>query len=408
MNTTCRFCGKKISDTFIDLGVSPLSNSYIDKNKLDLGEVFLPLKANICKDCLLVQLDEYESPTGIFSDYAYLSSYSNSWLNHAKDYVNKTSDEYKLSKNSLVVEIASNDGYLLQYFKEKEIPSLGIEPAANVAKIAQNKGIKTIVDFFRKDLALKLKKEGLQADLIVANNVLAHVPDLNSFIEGMNILLKEDGIVTIEFPYLLNLIDYNQFDTIYHEHFSYFSFYTVNKVLNEHNMKLFRVEQLKTHGGSLRIYACHKSSNREVEKSVFDLNAYERERGADKLNFYLSFKSNVEKIKVEVLSFLVKAKKQGKRVCAYGAPAKGNTLLNYCGIGTEFIEFTVDKNPLKQNTYLPGSRIPVFDPAKIKEFRPDYLIILPWNIKAEIMQQESIIRDWGGKFVTFIPQTEVL
>lgn len=288
------------------------------------------------------------------------------------------------------------------------VPALGIEPAANVAEVARNKGIDTIVEFFGKELALKLKIQGIQADLIVANNVLAHVPDLNSFVGGMDILLKENGIITVEFPYLLNLIDYNQFDTIYHEHFSYFSFYTVNKVFAAHNMKLFRVELLETHGGSLRIYACHKSSSQEVEKSVFELDKYEQERHADTLAFYMSFKDHVEKIKADTLSFLIEAKRQGKRVCAYGAPAKGNTLLNYCGIGTEFIKFTVDRNPLKQNTYLPGSRIPVFHPDKIREFRPDYVVILPWNIKDEIIQQESKIRDWGGKFVIFIPETEIL
>lgn len=408
MSASCRFCGKKLSDTFIDLGVSPLSNSYIDYDKLDYGEVFLPLKANICRECLLVQLDEYESPEGIFSEYAYLSSYSDSWLRHAKDYVDKVSKEFGIDKNSQVVELASNDGYLLQYFKQMGVPALGIEPAANVAEVARNKGIDTIVEFFGKELALKLKIQGIQADLIVANNVLAHVPDLNSFVGGMDILLKENGIITVEFPYLLNLIDYNQFDTIYHEHFSYFSFYTVNKVFSAHNMKLFRVELLETHGGSLRIYACHKSSSQEVEKSVFELDKYEQERHADTLAFYMSFKDHVEKIKADTLSFLIEAKRQGKRVCAYGAPAKGNTLLNYCGIGTEFIKFTVDRNPLKQNTYLPGSRIPVFHPDKIREFRPDYVVILPWNIKDEIIQQESDIRDWGGKFVIFIPETEIL
>lgn len=408
MSTKCRFCGKEISDTFVDLRVSPLSNSYVPYDKIDAGEFFLPLKANVCSNCLLVQLDECETPGAIFSDYAYLSSYSESWLKHAKLYVEKMTEEFQYDKYSQVVELASNDGYLLQYFNDMGIPALGIEPAANVAEIAKNKGIKTIVDFFGKELAMKLKIQGIKADLIIANNVLAHVPDLNGFVGGMDILLKEEGIVTVEFPYLLNLIDYNQFDTIYHEHFSYFSFYTVCRVFESHNMKIFRVEKLKTHGGSLRIFACHNNSNRIVESSVNELREYERNRGADKIDFYLSFKEKVEKIKMDVLSFLIEAKRQRKRVCGYGAPAKGNTLLNYCGIGTEFIEFTVDKNPLKQNTYLPGSRIPVFGIEKIIEYKPDYLVILPWNIKEEIIKQESVLRNWGGKFVTFIPELEIL
>ena len=408
MSSTCRFCGNKLTHTFVDLGVSPLSNSYVNYDKLDFGEVFLPLKANVCDDCLLVQLDEYESPEGIFSDYSYLSSYSDSWLQHAKNYVEKVTDEFGLDENSKVIELASNDGYLLQYFKQKNIPCLGIEPAANVAEIAKNKGIETIVDFFGKELAMKLKIQGIQADLIAANNVLAHVPDLNSFVAGMDILLKDNGVVTVEFPYLLNLIDYNQFDTIYHEHFSYFSFYTVSKVFAAHNMKLFKVEQLKTHGGSLRIYACHKVDSREIDESVNKLLAYEAERGADKVDFYLNFKNKVETIKCNALKFLIEAKAAGKTVCGYGAPAKGNTLLNYCGIGPEFIQYTVDKNPLKQNTYLPGTRIPVYSPDKLMETKPDYLVILPWNIKDEIIAQEKGISEWGGKFVTFIPELEII
>ena len=408
MGVSCRFCGKRLSNTFIDLGVSPLSNSYVDYDKANLGEIFFPLKANICDSCLLVQLDEYESPDGIFSNYAYLSSYSDSWLMHARNYVERMISDYKFDENSQVVELASNDGYLLQYFKQKNIPALGIEPAANVAEIAKKKGIDTIVDFFGKELALKLKIQGIQADLIVANNVLAHVPDLNSFVSGIDILLKDEGIATLEFPYLLNLIDYNQFDTIYHEHFSYFSFYTVRKVFEAHNMSIYNVEQLKTHGGSLRIYACHKSDMRSINNSVQELIDYEHTRGADEMNFYASFQKKVEKIKCDALEFLIDAKKQGKHVCGYGAPAKGNTLLNYCGIGTELIEFTVDRNPLKQNTYLPGSRIPVYAPEKIEEYKMDYVIIFPWNIKEEIMSQEAVIREWGGKFVTFIPCTEIL
>lgn len=408
MAATCRFCGKELEHVFVDLGTSPLSNSYIPMDKANHGEVFYPLKAHICQECFLVQLEEYQSPAGIFSDYAYLSSCSASWLAHAKQYTEDIVAEYKLDVHSQVVELASNDGYLLQYFKEKNIPAFGIEPAANVAKIAQQKGIETLVEFFGANLAHRLSKQGTQADLIIANNVLAHVPDLNDFVEGIRILLSENGIVTAEFPYLLNLMDENQFDTIYHEHFSYFSFFTINKVFAAHGMRIFDVKHLKTHGGSLRIYACHQNSNRSEKASVQELLTKEQQRGANRLNFYLDFHEQVEKTKRQVLSFLIKAKSEGKKVCGYGAPAKGNTLLNYCGIRSDMIDFTVDKNPLKQNTLLPGSRIPVYAPDKIVEFKPDYLVILPWNIRDEIMQQEARIRDWGGQFVVFIPEVKVL
>ncbi len=408
MCNICRFCGKKLTEVFVDLGLSPLANSYIDKDKIERGELFLPLKAKVCKECFLVQLDEFESPKDIFSNYAYLSSFSDSWLQHAELYVHKMIDEYRLNSSSMVVEIACNDGYLLQYFKENNIPALGIEPASNVAEIAKKKGIDVVVDFFGKELASDLKKKGIVADLIVANNVLAHVPDLNSFVSGMEVLLKDEGIVTVEFPYLINLIEENQFDTIYHEHFSYFSFLTASRVFEAHSMYVFRVEKLKTHGGSLRVYACRNNSKRVVEDSVIRLLEEEKNVGADKLEYYQSFAKKTEYIKFATLSFLIDAKLNNKRVCGYGAPAKGNTLLNYCGIGKELIEFTVDRNPLKQNTFLPGSRIPVYEIDKIREFKPDYLIILPWNIKEEIMEQEKIIREWGGKFVTFIPELEII
>lgn len=409
MATYCRFCGEKLKDTFIDLGVSPLANSYVDFEKANLGEVFFPLRANICGKCKLVQLDEYESPGGIFSNYAYLSSYSESWLNHSRMYVDKMIEEYGFDEKSQIVEIASNDGYLLQYFAQRNIPVLGIEPAANAAEIAQKKGIKTLVDFFGRELALKLKIEGIKANLIVANNVLAHVPDLNSFVSGIDTLLSEDGIVTVEFPYLIRLIEESQFDTIYHEHFSYFSFMTVQSVFNSHNMRIYRVEKLPTHGGSLRVYACHRDNKRiPDEESVENLIKFEHTIGADSLEYYLGFHNKVENIKMEVLSFLIEQKRKKKKVCGYGAPAKGNTLLNYCGIGVELMAFTVDKNPLKQHTFLPGSRIPVYSPEKIEEYRPDYVVILPWNIKNEVIAQESVIRSWGGRFVTFIPKIDVV
>lgn len=408
MAATCRFCQKPLVDVFVDLGTSPLSNSYVPKEKMNQGEVFYPLKAHVCRECFLVQLEEYQSPVGIFSDYAYLSSCSDSWLAHARQYTDDIVEEYKLGNHSQVVELASNDGYLLQYFRQKNIPAFGIEPAANVAKIAQEKGIDTLVEFFGVELARRLSSQGTCADLVIANNVLAHVPDLNDFVEGINILLSKNGIVTAEFPYLLKLMDENQFDTIYHEHFSYFSFLTINRVFAAHGMRIFDVKHLKTHGGSLRIYACHTDSAYVETPRIQALLAEEYRRGADQLEFYLSFCRQVEQSKRRILSFLIEAKSTGKRICGYGAPAKGNTLLNYCGIRSDLIDFTVDKNPIKQNTFLPGTRIPVYGPEKILEFRPDYLVILLWNIRDEIMRQEEHIREWGGRFVTFIPEVEIL
>lgn len=403
----CRFCGKELKHIFLDLGVSPLANSYVPIDKSDAGEVFLPLKVEVCDECFLVQLREYESPKNIFSEYAYLSSFSTSWVEHAKNYVDMITEEEGLNDQSQVIEIASNDGYLLQFFKEKNIPTLGIEPSGNVAEIAKSKGIETIVEFFGAELATDLKNNNRTADLIVGNNVLAHVPDLNGFVEGVNILLKEDGIATFEFPYLIDLMRYNQFDTIYHEHFSYFSFFAVNRVFASHGMKIFKVDRLDTHGGSLRIYACHSGSSRTIENSVRLLIEEEKSEGIDNIAIYETFMNKVEALKIDILSFLIDAKKEGKKVCGYGAPAKGNTLLNYCGVGTELLDFTVDKNPLKQNTYLPGCRIPVMDIEQIEKYKPDYLVILPWNIKDEIVKQEEGIREWGGKFVTFIPMVDI-
>lgn len=408
MVPVCRFCKKPLTNTFVDLGTSPLSNSYILQEKQDEGEIFYPLKAYVCEECFLVQLKEYQSPAGIFTDYAYLSSCSDSWLLHAKQYTDEIVAQYGFGSHSQVVELASNDGYLLQFFQQKGIPAFGIEPAANVAKLAQQKGIHTLTEFFGTELARRLEGQKIHADLVIANNVLAHVPDLNDFVEGIHILLAENGMVTAEFPYLLNLIAKNQFDTIYHEHFSYFSFFTISRVFAAHGMRIFDVKQLKTHGGSLRIYACRENSEYKENPNVQKLLDEEHRQGANQIEFYHDFSKKVEQTKRRILSFLIEAKNAGKKICGYGAPAKGNTLFNYCGIRSDLIDFTVDKNPLKQNTLLPGSRIPVYAPEKIAEFQPDYLVILPWNIRDEIMQQEKHIREWGGKFVTFIPEVEIL
>jgi len=372
-------------------------------------EPFYPLNVHVCEKCFLVQLEEFESPENIFSDYAYFSSYSDSWLKHTKEYVDKMIDKFGFNSKSFIVEVASNDGYLLQYFIEKGISVLGIEPAANVAEAAKQKGIPTEVVFFGAKTATRLALEGKHADLLLGNNVLAHVPDLNDFVAGLKILLQPQGIITMEFPHLMNMLDKIQFDTIYHEHFSYFSFLTAEKVFNAHGLAFFDVEELPTHGGSLRIYACHKEDNsKTVSQRVFDLKQREIDAGYMDISCYFSFGEKVKSIKRDILKFLIHVKEEGKTIVGYGAPAKGNTLLNYCGIRTDFIDYTVDKNPHKQGHYLPGSHIPIKSPDKIKETEPDYVLILAWNIKDEIMEQMSFIRDWGGKFVILMPTVEVL
>ena len=404
----CRFCGHELKHTFADLGASPLANSYLKKSQLQEMEPFYPLHAYVCEDCLLVQLQEFESPQSIFGDYAYFSSYSDSWLAHASNYTGMMVDRFGYDSNSHIVEIASNDGYLLQYFKEKKVPVLGIEPAENVAEAAQKKGIPTIVKFFGVQTARDLAAEGKHADLLIGNNVLAHVPDLNDFVEGMKILLKPTGVITMEFPHLMRLMAEMQFDTIYHEHFSYYSFLTVRKVFAAHGLDLFDVEELSTHGGSLRIYACHTSdTSKSVGPRVSRLIDTETAAGFGKLEHYQSFNEQVIKTKQDILEFLISAKREGKNIAGYGAPAKGNTLLNYCGIRTDFIDYTVDRSPHKQEHFLPGTRIPICSPDKIKETKPDYLIILPWNLKDEIMEQMDHIRSWGGKFVTLIPNPTI-
>jgi len=404
----CRFCNKQLTHQFVSLGSSPLSNSYLTREQLHKMEPFYPLEVYVCDDCFLVQLEEFESPENIFSDYAYFSSYSDTWLKHAKDYVNKMINLFGIDNKSYVVEIASNDGYLLQYFVGKGVPVLGIEPAANVAEVAEQKGIPTEVVFFGTETAKRLASEGKYADLLLGNNVLAHVPNLSDFVAGLKILLKPQGVITMEFAYLIRLMEETQFDTIYHEHFSYFSFLTAEKVFAAHGLTIFDVEELSTHGGSLRIYARHSESvNKGISESVNQLIRKEQKDGLDKIETYQTFGEKVKKIKRNILNFLIQAKEEGKTIVGYGAPAKGNTLLNYCGIKTDFIDYTVDRNPYKQGRYLPGSHIPIEAPEKIRETKPDYVFILPWNIKDEIMEQMSFIREWGGKFVIPIPKLTV-
>jgi SAM-dependent methyltransferase len=389
--------------------MSPLSNSYLSAELLQQMEPFYPLHAYVCNACFLVQLPEVESPQNIFSDYAYFSSYSDSWLSHAKKYTDEMIERFKFDSSSQVIEIASNDGYLLQYFKEKSIPVLGIEPAANVAEAACSKGIPTRIQFFGTETAHEILSEGLQADLLLGNNVIAHVPDLNDFVAGLKIVLKPNGVITMEFPHVLRLIKGNQFDTIYHEHFSYFSFITIEGVFKRHGLTLFDVEELPTHGGSLRIYGCHSEHEENaISANVLKLKSLETEAGLMSISTYDSFAEQVRKTKRELLDFLISVKREGKNVVGYGAPAKGNTLLNYCGIRQDFLDYTVDRSPHKQGFYLPGTHIPIFTPEKLSETKPDYVLILPWNIKEEIMEQVGYIREWGGKFVVPIPELEIV
>ncbi len=409
MSLNCRFCGSALKHSFVDLGMSPLSNSYIKSENLQKMEPFYPLHAFVCKKCFLVQLPEFESPEAIFSDYAYFSSFSDSWLLHAKTYTRLMVERFGFNEDSLIVEIASNDGYLLQYFKEKDVPVLGIEPAKNVAKVAIKAGIPTITEFFGMKTAVELARCGEKADLLLGNNVLAHVPDLNDFVKGLKVLLKEKGIITMEFPHLQKLMEMNQFDTIYHEHFSYFSFTTVHQVFKTHGLILFDVQELPTHGGSLRIYGCHaEDSSKLMTERVSELLDREETKGFRNLDLYLSFAEKVKETKRNILEFFIQAKKKGEIIVGYGAPAKGNTLLNYCGIKTDFIDYTVDRSPYKQGLFLPGTHIAICSPDEIKKSKPDFLVILPWNLKDEIVEQMQSIREWGGEFVTFIPQVEII
>lgn len=405
----CRFCGAPLEHTFVDLGMSPLCERYIAPDHANEMEPFYPLHVKVCGHCLLVQLDEYVSPGAIFSHYAYFSSYSDSWLDHARRYVEMAIPRFELSEGSLVVEIASNDGYLLQYFVERRIPVIGIEPAANVAEAAANKGVPSIVRFFGCELARELAGQGRQADLLLGNNVLAHVPDINDFVGGMKILLKPAGHITMEFPHLMRLVEGNQFDTIYHEHFSYLSLTVVQRIFAAHGLAVYDVEEWPTHGGSLRIYARHKeASGPPVSAAVTNLLDREKQAGLHDMTYYRDFGRRVVDVKCDLLEFLIGVRRSGKSIAGYGAPGKGNTLLNYCGIRGDLLPYTVDRNPFKHGLLLPGTRIPVFPPERIAETRPDYIFILPWNLRSEIMNQLSYAREWGAKFVVPIPGVEVL
>jgi len=407
--TCCRSCGHPLSHTFCDLGMSPLSNAFVRREQADRMEPFYPLHARVCERCWLVQLEAFESPQAIFSDYAYFSSYSDSWLEHARGYVRAMCERLHLGAGSQVIEVASNDGYLLQYFRDAGVPVLGIEPASNVARAAVARGVPTRVAFFGGALGRTLAGEGLCADLLVGNNVFAHVPDINDFTAGLAPALKPDGVLTLEFPHLLELIAGHQFDTIYHEHFSYLSLGTASRVLSRHGLRVFDVERLPTHGGSLRVFACRAGSVRHAEQpAVAATLAMEQSAGLERLETYLAFDAAVQATKRDILSFLIEARRAGKRICGYGAPAKGNTLLNYCGIRTDFIEFTVDRNPVKQGTLLPGSRIPVLAPEAIDAAQPDLVLILPWNLREEVVSQMFRIHDWGGRFVVPIPVPTLL
>jgi len=402
----CRFCKNQLTDVFIDLINSPASNSFLTKNELNEPEVFFPLKVYTCNKCFLIQVDEYKKSDAIFdNNYVYFSSFSTSWLEHAKKYTDIVTERFGFNSNSLVMEIASNDGYLLQYFKHKNIPALGIEPTANTAEAAKAKGIDSIIDFFGVRLAKDLVANNKKADLLLGNNVLAHVPDIVDFVGGMKLVLKDTGVITMEFPHLMQLVDNTQFDTIYHEHFSYLSFYTVKQIFESQGLEMFDVEEIPTHGGSLRIYAKHKEdSTHKISGNVEKLLAKEIAKGLNTLSYYNHFQQKVTKVKLGITEFLIEQKRAGKKVAAYGAAAKGNTLLNYCGIKNDLIDFVVDANPHKQNKFLPASHIPVVNEDHLKQQKPDYVFILPWNLRNEITQQLSYIKEWGGKFVIAIPE----
>ncbi len=407
MTSACRFCAAQLRTVFADLGMSPLANSYIAPEQEQAMEPFYPLRALVCERCLLVQLKEFETPEAIFGDYAYFSSYSTSWLEHARRYVEAMVPRFGLDTSSHVVELASNDGYLLQYFAERGIPVLGVEPAANVAEVAVGRGIPTRVEFFGERTARALAEEG-RADLLLGNNVLAHVPDLNDFVGGMRILLAEGGQLTMEFPHLVRLVQDNQWDTIYHEHFSYFTFTTVSAVFAAHGLRLFDVEELPTHGGSLRIYGCHADDPRPDEPRAARLLERERRDGYASLDLYTGYARRVAEDKRQILSFLIDLKREGRTIAGYGAPAKGNTLLNYCGVGTDFLEYTCDLNPHKQGHLLPGSHIPIRSPDALREDRPDVVLILPWNIRDEITEQLAFVAEWGGRFAARAPDLRFL
>jgi SAM-dependent methyltransferase len=405
----CRFCGAALEHTFCDLGMSPLCESILPADKLDHMEPFYPLHAWVCSECLLVQLQDYVSPEHIFTEYAYFSSYSTAWLKHAEDYVAMIVERLRLGPDSRVVELGSNDGYLLQYFVSRGVPALGIEPAANVAEAARKRGVDTLVKFFGVDTAQELVGTGWRADLVLGNNVLAQIPDINSVVAGVAVALKPTGTATFEFPHLQRLVEGNQFDTIYHEHFSYFSLLAVERIFATHGLVIFDVEELWTHGGSLRIYARPAADyGRPVGERVHELRAREEKLGYRDMAIYEAFEEKVRETKRRLLDVLIAAKRAGKRIAGYGAPGKGNTLLNYCGIRGDFLDFTVDRNPYKHGRFLPGTHIPVFPPGKIDAERPDYILILPWNLKDEIMSQLAPARAWGARFIVPIPEAQIV
>jgi len=404
----CLFCSAPLRQTFVDLGMSPLCESYLPAEALNQVERFYPLHAYVCERCFLVQVEQYVSPEAIFTEYAYFSSFSDSWLAHAKAYVDMIASRLGLSGTSRVIELGSNDGYLLQYFVARGMPVLGVEPARNVAEAAVARGVPTHVAMFGRQTARELQAQGLQADLLIGNNVLAQVPDVNDFVAGMKLLLKPGGVLTMEFPHLMRLMQENQFDTIYHEHFSYFSFLTAERIFAAHGLRLFDVQELRTHGGSLRIYAGHaEESGTPESEDVTRLRAREASAGLNRLETYAAFTEQVHETKRRLLEFLINVKRAGKHIAGYGAPGKGNTLLNYCGIRTDFLDYTVDRNPYKHGRFLPGTHIPIHAPEKIRQTRPDYVLILPWNLKDEIMEQVSYIREWAGQFVVPIPDVKV-
>lgn len=404
----CRFCKTPLTQTFVDLGMSPLCEDFVKPGKLNEMERFYPLHVYVCPECYLVQLEEFVSPQEIYRDYSYFSSYSDSWLDHSKRYTEFVMGRFDIGKGSLVAELASNDGYLLQFFRAKQVPVLGIEPAHTVANAAREKGIRTESKFFGRAVVQELIGKYGRPDLLIGNNVLAHVPDINDFVSAMKEFLKPNGVITMEFPHLLKLIEGNQFDTIYHEHFSYLSFTTVNRIFSHHDLILFDVEELPTHGGSLRIYAKHREdATKRIERSVPALLAREHESGISDMEFYSDFTEKVMNTKWNILEFLITAKRKGKTIVGYGAPGKAATLLNFCGIRTDFIDYTVDRNPRKHGCYMAGVHIPIFSPDKIRETRPDYVFIMPWNLKMEIMESLSYIKEWGGQFVVPIPEVTI-
>ena len=406
----CRFCKTELKHVFIDLVNSPASNSFLTEEQLNEPEVFYPLKVYTCHNCFLVQVDEYKKSDAIFnSDYVYFSSYSTTWLAHAREYTNRMTERFGYNSNSQVIEIASNDGYLLQYFHQKGIPVLGIEPTANTAKVAIEKGINSVVDFFGVRLATELKAKNIQADLLLGNNVLAHVPDIVDFVKGLKLALKPQGVVTMEFPHLMQLVENSQFDTIYHEHFSYLSFRTVQKIFAAQGLELFDVEELPTHGGSLRIYGKHQEDNsKAVTPAVAALLQKEDSKGMNDMAWYSNLQQKALTVKLDLTELLIKLKRDNVTVAAYGAAAKGNTLLNYCGIKNDLIDFVVDANPNKQGKWLPASHIPVMNEAHLKQTKPQYVIILPWNLKEEITQQLAYIKEWGGRFIIPVPRLEII